>query len=207
MSKEYIIHGTPKKNIIKILKSGYIDPNPEHHAMLHNNNPKQIFTQLIFKSTRKYNIYKQSIQIPHFFNACVVLKKKILKDLPFYSVGIGRFYNTFRKGIKSGNNIIYGKGKLPKIPNVNKLKKHITNFKSPEVINFMYSHEILFNRKIYLKKYCDCIIIMQTNIKENNQDNIKETMQIENLAKEKGIQLKYQKFNFGINKFVNLIES
>ena len=51
-TSEYIIHGTQIKNLIKILKDGYInnDPDKKDIVMLKDwGKTRQIFTQLIYK--------------------------------------------------------------------------------------------------------------------------------------------------------------
>jgi len=75
--------------------------------------------------------------------------------------------------MNSKNNILSKNGKLEKIPNLKKLKNEINkqNEKIDKIhmkeINFLYSHEIMFNKKILLNKYCHCIIIHKNIIKNN----------------------------------------
>ena len=83
--KEYIIHGTTAKNLEDILNSKYIEANinNKNEGMLLNNSVNQIFTQLLYR-----NLPNENIQIPQFFNCCIILNKKILKDYPFYATYI-----------------------------------------------------------------------------------------------------------------------
>lgn len=77
---EFIIHGTTSTNLMKIIKDGYIDNTPNKHLAAYDNHPKQIFTNLMFKG-----ISNQATQVPFWYQACVLLDKKILIDQPFYS--------------------------------------------------------------------------------------------------------------------------
>ena len=56
-TNEFIIHGTLYKNLLKILKDGYIDNNPDKKNLDYISNPKQIFTQLIYKNIPKPKLY------------------------------------------------------------------------------------------------------------------------------------------------------
>ena len=196
MPKEYIVHGTNSDNLLQIIEQGYIDPKPKKKNiyMLHNKHPKQIFTQFIY-----YNIPNQKKQFPFWSQCCIVLHKKIIKKLPFYSTGIGGFSNKFSDGLISNNTIISGVGKLDKLPKVTKLKRHINNYMTKNDIGpvtFMHSHEILFNKKIMLNKYCKCIILYK------NSNNL---FRLESLCKELNIPIKYTA-SYGINKIIDLIE-
>jgi hypothetical protein len=205
---EYIIHGTSDENLIKILKKGYIDNNPpkKHIMMLNDNPPKQIFTQLIYK-----DIHNEKYQKPHWYSAAIVLDKKILKDYPFYATSIGGFKDKFENGKTNKNTIIYGEGNLPRMPNLTKLKneisKRLNNFKS--AVDFMHSHEILFNQKIPLDTYCKCIVIMGTYIKP--KEKLKLVEQIENINTFH-IPIKFYTTDrdsmrgIGINNFIDVIE-
>ena len=176
--------------------------------MLKNKPSYQIFTQLIY-----YDIPNQEKQIPHWFSCAIVLNKSILKDYPFYSTTIGSFSNKFENGKESKNVIIYGDGDLNKMPNLSKLKSKINkNMKNSflGIVQFMHSHEILFNKKIPLDKYC--IKIMIRGKKENYKGD-KEIEKIIDLAKEKNIPLKFRDYKINgknektINNFIDSIES
>jgi hypothetical protein len=87
------------------------------------------------------------------------------------------------------------------MPNLKKLKNHINNYMK-ENEHFIYTHEILFNKKIPLKKYCLCIIYTGNHISDN----------IINLSNKLKIPIKQfhnvDKFFYpGMNKFIDLIES
>ena len=205
VNSEYIIHGTNTRNLINILNEGYIDNTPpkKNIMMLSDNPPKQIFTQLIYK-----DIPNEKIERPLWFNCAIVLDKKLLKDYPFYASSVGGFTDKFENGKTNAETIIYGEGNLSRMPNLTKLKNAITkrlNIKNVfKGLNFMHSHEILFNKKISLDAYCKCIIVFgaSTSVKD------KETM-IE-LANKINIPLKIyvdkkKQFN-GLNNFIDIIE-
>lgn len=68
---------------------------------------------------------------------------------------------------------------------------------------FLYSHEILFNKKIYLKDYCKCIIFNNNNIPENyillaNKLNI--------IIKKYSDMKNKSCYLYGLNNFIKLIE-
>ena len=200
--KEYIIHGTQPENLIHILQDGYIDTKPlkKYMTMLKNKPPNQIFTQLVYK-----DIPNQKEQIQHWFSCAIILDKNILKDYPFYATDIGGFKDKFENGMNE-NAIIYGDGNLTKMPNLTKLKNKINkkmehNFLGN--VEFMHTHEILFNRKIPLDKYCIKILIIG-----NHNNKIME--KIINLGKEKKIIIQFRDYidkNKPINSFINSIES
>jgi hypothetical protein len=210
--KEYIVHGTTPQNLIKILQDGYIDnkPSKKHITMLQDKPSNQIFTQLVY-----YDIPNQEYQIPHWFLCGIILDKSILKDYPFYATDIGGFKNKFENGMNE-NAIIYGDGNLTKMPNLTKLKNKI-NKKMEENkflgnVEFMHTHEILFNQKIPLDKYC--IKIMLKGKKEEYKKNKdKEIDKIIEFSKDKNIPIKYRDYklrgknNKPINNFINSIES
>jgi len=221
-NSEYIIHGTQIKNLIKILKDGYInnDPDKKDISMLKDwTKTKQIFTQLVY-----YDIPEQNQTIPHWWSCAIVLDKQILKDYPFYANNVGGFKNNFDNGLINNDTnpkydstiFIRGKGKLNKIPSLTKLKKHISNYmtkKAPAIFNkekFQYSHEILFNKKIPLDKYCKKIMILG----KKNQYKDEQTLidSIVNLAEERNIPLKFRDYKLKgknekpINNFINSIE-
>ena len=199
--KEYIIHGTVEQNLENILKDGYITPNNEKADTLLSKSPNQIFTQLVYR-----NIPGQEIDIqqrPFYGNCAIVLDKQILKDYPFYACTIGSFHNNFNNVFESNDtNILYkSHGKLERMPNLKKLKNHINNYMKKSE-NFTSTHEILFNKKISLKKYCLCIIYTDNYISDN----------IINLSNKLKIPIKQfpnvDKFFYpGMNKFIDLIES
>ena len=120
----------------------------------------QIFTQLLYR-----NLPDENIQYPHWFQCCIVLDKKILKDYPFYATSIGgfkkNFSDAFSKDIEKSKDIfVKSKGNLKKYPNFTPLKENILKRMSrkSDTISFIHSHEILFNKKIPLKKYCKLIL-------------------------------------------------
>jgi hypothetical protein len=204
-NSEYIIHGTNSVNLLNILNNGYIDNTPpkKHIMMLHDNPPKQIFTQLIYK-----DLPNEKIERPLWFNCAIVLDKKILKDYPFYATSVGGFTDKFENGKTNEETFVYGDGNLSIMPNLIKLKNaiskrlHIKNvFKG---INFIYSHEILFNRKIPLDTYCKCIIVFGGSLSQKDRENMKELANKINIPLKIYIDKKRQ-FN-GLNNFIDMIE-
>ena len=221
--KEYLVHGTNVNNLIKILQDGYIDNKPAKKdiIMLKHKPSNQIFTQLIYK-----DIPKQEKQFPHWWNSGIILDKSILKDYPFYLTGVGGFSDKFENGMKNEYAIIHSDGNLSRMPSLKKLKNHINKFMEKDIIigkgmklydggiKFMHSHEILFNQKIPLDKYCIKIITYTTNNKlhtEDKDDKLKNKL-IE-LAKEKNIPLIFRenyipiKHKKPFNELINIIES
>ena len=190
---EYIIHGTQAKNLIKILKVGYItnDPDKKDIVMLkHQAQPKQIFTQLVYK-----DIPNEKIKKPYWMSCAIILDKKILKDYPFYATIIGSFKIKFEDGKTSEDTILYGEGNLTRMPNLSKLKTKINHG-----FDFMHSHEILFNKKIPLDIYCKCIVL-------GPYITPKEEKSIIELAATIDIPVKKNSEFLGINKFIDIIES
>ena len=172
---EYIIHGTSIENLNKILKDKYIKikPNKKNRMFLSENNHQninQIFTQLIFK-----NIPNSGFQDPHWLSHGIVLRKQILKDLPFYATDLGRFSYSFDNAMKRKDLLAKGNGNLKKYPDLKQLKTHIKNYvkKNKYRTGFTHSHEILFNQNISLEKYCVCIIVKGNFKNEKIINNLK----------------------------------
>jgi len=104
---------------------------------------------------------------------------------------------------------------LTKIPSLTKLKKHISKQLTKKVPSLMrheqfeYSHEILFNKKIPLDKYCIKIMIIG---KKNQYKDNKTIEEILKLAKERNIPVKFRDYKLRgnnekpINNFINSIE-
>ena len=204
--KEYIVHGTQPENLIHILQDGYIDtkPHKKYMTMLKDKPPNQIFTQLVYK-----DIPNQKEQIQHWFSCAIILDKTILKDYPFYATNIGGFRDKFENGINDEKSIIHGNGNLSVMPNLTKLKnkinKQMKENKFLGSVEYMHTHEILFNNKIPLDKYCIKIIIkickhskiIDKIIKLGKEANI--TIQI--------IDYKTIDKNEPLNSFINSIEN
>ena len=156
----------------------------------------QIFTQLLYR-----NLPNENIQIPHWWDCALILDKKILKDYPFYATNIGGFLNNFNDAfINNSKKNIYakGKGNLQRMPNLKNLKNNIENIMNKNIIlksaQFMHSHEILFNKKISLKKYCKlivCSIPCENIVKLANKLKIPVITRVKN----------------GLNNFIDLIEN
>ena len=200
--KEYIIHGTQPEILVKILEDGFIDNNPDKLTVL-DKKSKQIFTQLVY-----YDIPDQENQKPHWFFCAIVLDKKILKDFPFYANGMGQFQDKFENGKTAKDTIIYGDGNLTRMPNLTKLKNIINRS-----LDFRHSHEILFNKKIPLDKYCLKIMISFTKdeLKKMKLSD-KYTEKIIELAKQNNIPVKFRDYKNGktdkvINNFIDSIET
>ena len=205
----YCLHGTSIENTISILKDGYIIPS-KNLTMFVDESTNQTFAQIIYRG-----ICNQANQKPHWGNICFILKKDILKDLPFYATKIGGFSNTFEEGIKNkSKHLAYGSGDLLIMPKLRKLKEHIFDYMDKEgenIVGFIHSHEILFNKNININKYCLGIIIYihSQDIYKKNKKDIKN---IEKLSKKYNLFIKYEiaknKFSgYGLNNFIDLIES
>ena len=203
--KEYIIHGTTDDNLVDILRTEYIESNinkKKQGILVESQAVNQIFTQLLYR-----NLPYENIQFPHWFNCCIVLDKKILKDYPFYATHIGGFYTNFSDAFsKDAENIfVKSHGNLKKMPNLKKLKIHIQKrMERDDTTEFMHSHEILFDKKISLKKYCKCILY-----RDDTKDKIPKNLIT--LAEKLKIQIKHygnkNKFiGYGLNNFIDLIE-
>ena len=221
MSKEYIIHGTLEEQLVKILEDGYINNNPNKKLFIglahYDKKPKQIFTQLVY-----YDIPNQANVKPHWWNIAIVLDKKILKDYPFYATNVGEFKNNFNNGLINNDTnpkydkkiLVRGKGKLTQLPSLTKLKKQISKQLTKKVPSLMrqeqfeYSHEILFNKKISLDKYCIKLMLIG---KKHHYDS-KMIDKLIDLAKAKNIPLKFRDYKLRgnnekpINNFINSIE-
>jgi len=209
--KYYILHGTLVKNLIKILESGNINIIHKGSKGMLNKSSNQIFTQLLYR-----NIPNQEDQVSFWFQCCIVLDKKILKDFPFYATNIGGFKNNFNSAFinntekKTENRncvIIKGNGNLEKMPNLSKLKKNINEYMEEKKkyihdVQYIHSHEILFKNNIPLNKYCLCIIV-NFDILDNEQ--IKK---IKKLSDDNNIPIKnYEFVDTGLNNFIDLIEN
>ena len=201
--KEYIIYGTWSKNLESILKDGFIaiDTTNKKDNLIYNkiSDKNQIFTQLIYP-----NIPNEKIQLPHWGNYAIVLDKKILKDYPScWLRGFSyKFNNTYKVLTKT-------KGKLKRMPNLTKLKNIINNSLDnvfsyfSDYANFVYSHAILFNKNIPLKKYCLCIVV-NGEMEEIPQKIIKLAGKLEIPIKKKSKDT-YPYYR-GINNFIDIIE-
>lgn len=199
---EYIIHGTSHNNVESILLDGYIrkDIDKKHLSML--NTPSNfIFTQLVYR-----NIPNEQYQPPSYGQYVFVLDKRILKDLPFYAGRIACFENINPDGSydKSDNAIImHGKGKYKRMPCLNKLKSHIESYMINENNIFLYSHEILFNKNISLKKYCIALVY-----KGDYKDIPKNVVILANQLKIPiKVFIENNKSFIGINNLINVIKS
>lgn len=205
MEEEYIIHGTTENSLLEILDKGYIDYKVSKNKRTMTDEKHQIiFTQLIYK-----NLPHQENMIPHWFQFAIVLDKQILKDFSFYATFLGGFNNMYKKDSKE-KAIITSPGKLNKYPDMSKLKKYIytkMNKDDYDKTNFIHSHEILFSRRIYLKRYCKCIIMRIYD--KTKTKNSKLYDKIEKIAKKEGISIIKYYFNheneIGINNFIDII--
>lgn len=226
---EYLVHGTHYENLLNILKDGYIDIKPKSKnaiIMLDDKPPRQIFTQLLY-----YDIPNQANTIPHWMTSAIILDKQLLADYPFYATHIKGFKLKFSNGLinnktntKYDNEILVrGKGNLEHIPNLSKLKTHIAKHMAKNTqkiidsfhVKFQNSHEILFNKKIPLEKYCKTIMILGKKGDYKHSKGNRESMinDIIELAKQKNIPLKFRDYKLRgnnvkpINNFIDSIEN
>jgi len=197
MSKnEYIIHGTQPINLINILKDGFIDNEPikKYRTML-KTSPKLIFTQLIYP-----DIPNETKQNPHWLQCCIVLKKELLKDYSFFVTPVGGF------DAKEKQIILQSDGNLSKMPSIVKLKKYINKTLETSPTDFMHSHEILFDKKIPLDKYCKCIIMYDYNLTDKKEKAQKlEIIELANKLNIPVITRKISMRNKGINNFIEVV--
>ena len=155
----------------------------------------QIFTQLLYR-----NLPNENIQIPYWFDCALILDKKIFKDYPFYATIIGGFLHNFNDAfINNSKQNIYakGKGNLQRMPNLKNFKNNIEKIMNKNMFKsaqFIHSHEILFNKKISLKKYCKLIVCS------------KPCENILILANKLKIPV-ITSVNVGLNNFIDLIEN
>ena len=197
----YVIHATRIKNLINILKNGYINNKPIGDTMLDKqDHPEQVFTQLTFRE-----IPMEQKLYPFFTlgGCCIVLNPDILRELPFYATRFGRFRQRFCDGLTDPESIMVGQGHLDRVPDMTPLKKDIIRRvdaapKWVGVDKFATSHEILFGRRIYLERFCKCILVYRRG---------PETKQIRELCKKRGIPFKILQRIKGIEQFIDLIES
>ena len=212
--EEYLLHGTQDENLIRILKKNAIQAKPpkKYITMLVIKPSNQIFTQLIYK-----DIPNQGTQKPFWGSSVIVLSKQLLKDYPFYATGVGGFKTNFEEAFKEDNEIHEDNkiiiksplGNLSRMPNLTKLKNKINQFceKGKSFfgnINFMHSHEILFNRDIPLDKYCVAII----------EGAYEHSPELEKICNDRGIPfMQLEKPDkkdihkqIGLNNFIDLID-
>lgn len=204
--KYYIIHGTTEKNLLNILKSGYLetDIDKKNNGILSESDKvNQIFTQLLYRG-----LPNQKYQIPYWSNCCLVFDKQILKDYPFYATHIGGFYKNFLDAFsKDAKDILAkSKGKLDKEPDLKKLKEHIRKTMKEDFASsatFINSNEILFNKRIPLKKYCKYILYTKSRKKGIYPEIIPKKLLL--LASKLNIPIKYYD-SFGLNNLIDFIE-
>jgi hypothetical protein len=201
---EYIIHGTQTENLIKILKDGYIDNNPDkkYMAMLGEwGKTEQIFAQLIYK-----DIPNEAEQNPMWGMCAIILDRKILKDYPFYATHIGSFKDKFENGMtNSEDTIISSRGNLSRMPNLAKLKTKIEKSMKFGITSFIHSHEILFNQRIPLAKYCKCIMCNPYHNPEEKRKLIKLASSLD--IPIKFYELKKKHFGISLNNFIDMIDT
>jgi len=205
----YIIHGTTHKHLLGILKDGFIDPNPKERMAQYKIHINQIFTQVIYK-----DIPNEKSQYPFWGGCCVVISKKILRDFPWYCLrGVGGADDhTFRYNMnridKESRVIQKSWGKLDHIPNITKTKnginwvmtKKFEKFSDFRKINFIHSHELMFNRRISLKKYAVCIV-------SYSYPDMKTFPEIDKYCELSGIPIIYlPNVFYGINKLITKID-
>jgi len=204
--KYYIIHGTTDKNLVNILKSGYLEANIDKKnegVLSQTDKVNQIFTQLLYRG-----LPNQKYQIPYWFNCCIVLDKQILKDYPFYATHIGGFYKNFLDAFSKDAKYILAKskGKLDKAPDLKILKEHIRKKMKSDFASsatFMHSNEILFNKRISLKKYCKYILYSRSRKKGIYPEIIPKNLLL--LASKLNIPIKYYN-SLGLNNLIDFIE-
>lgn len=167
----YLLHGTSIENLIKIL-------NNENPVLKVKPDKKNYDTDLIdFKGIFAHLLYPgipySNKQNPCWTYVCLILDSNILKDLPFFATRLGGFDDLSFKFLA------HGKGKLGKMPNLEKLKKFINEriTQPSKSRNDLYksSHEIVITSDIPLKKYLLKIIIYGF-ISKNDRESLSNYM-------------------------------
>lgn len=171
----------------------------------------QIFTQLIYP-----DIPYEEAYIPHYGGIAIVLSPNLLFDYSFYITRIGGFLNKFNNAFKQSkkkynNQLSFSKNNIIRHHTTNnatdlqkkiKIAKKLINkqcqIMGKSLIGFMYSHELLFNKKIKLEKYCLMIIIYK-NVCKNIDIIIK-------LCKKNNIKVIMYDNYLGINNFIKVID-
>ena len=201
-NSQYIIYATTNKNLLQILKDGYITPKSKLVGYYMSiNSPKQIPTQLMY-----YNIPNQANMWP-YMGTCIVFDKKLLQDFPFTATP------------RYDSNIInFGKGKLTKPPKLTKLKSYISQAMTKKKVldthtRFMDSHIIYFNKNIPLDIYAKKIMFIgkKNCIEYKNEKEIISS--IEKIAHNQNIPIKFRDYKLRgndekpLNNFINSIEN
>ncbi len=197
---EYIVHGTHSKNIESILSDGYIrtDMDKKYLSMLYTHS-NFIFTQLVYR-----DIPNEKYSNPCYGQYAFILDKQILKDLPFYAGYIACFKYINKNDGSYDKNYIYmhGKGKLKRMPRLTKIKNKIEDYmKTGEI--YEYSHEILFNKNISLKKYC-IALVYKGDYEDIPKNVVTKATQLKIPIK---IYTNNKKCFNGINRFIDVIEN
>lgn len=193
----YVIHSTRTvDNLLRILSDGYVNNVPTGDTMLSlEHHPKQIFTQLVYKG-----IPNEQTQRPFWIGqSCIVFKPHILRELAFYATDVGGFSTRFADGLSHPSNLASGSGKLDRMPNLAKLKNRIevrTQQKNLRGLAYIHSHEILFGRRIYLSRFCECVVV---------QDGIHGLNKIKEWCDKRKIPLRIFDGDTGIDGFVDVI--
>ena len=193
----YVVHSTRTvDNLLRILSDGYVNNVPTGDTMLSlEHHPKQIFTQLVYKG-----IPNEQSQRPFWIGqSCLVFKPEVLRELAFYATDVGGFSTRFRDGLSDPNRLASGSGKLDRMPNLVKLKNKIgerSQLKSLQSLAYTHSHEILFGRRIYLNRFCECVVV---------QDGIHGLNEVKEWCDKRKIPLRVFDGDTGIDKFVDAI--
>jgi hypothetical protein len=226
----YVIHGTFLGNLSHILKSSQLETHPKYGRKFLDTdhyNPHQIFTQILFT-----DLPNEMHQLPHWFGVGIALDKKILKDKKWYATKIGGFLEQFSDAFNSETNKkqltqehqdgeILARNAKPnaaRIPSLKKLKEHITSrMKAQELgeINFMHSHEVLFDENISLEEYGVAIVFSKWAFNNDKILTPDKRAYITRRCAELSVPLilygdskrSNKKDSLGINKFIRLIDS
>lgn len=173
----YFTHGTFfAKNMIAILKDGFIKPNkdidPKFRILGGGEELDDIYGHIYFDE------YPNTM--PTYFEPCFILHPKILCDFDIKIHKIWRLNETTINKSNSPKKIKKELDDLRKylINSANKIETHPDGSKT--ISSWYYRHEILFNKKISIKKYvigivcddCACLEkdfkIIKQLIKEKN---------------------------------------
>jgi hypothetical protein len=206
----FVLHGTSFENCLSILKNKTIYCDSKT-GMLEEDNPKQIFMQLIYRDIRN-----QENLLPFWFEYCFVFSPEILKIYPFYANHIGEFSKTFEEGMmkKEPEKYACGHGNLKIMPKLSNLKEEIDDYMKKfnlDNITFMYSHEILFGNDIPLQHCLGIVVRTPFPDKLKNDKDYKKLMK---LTKECNLFLTMFPYSTreelgllnGLNDFIDIVE-
>ena len=201
----FVLHGTSLENCLSIMKNKKIYSDSKSGSLVEEN-PKQIFMQLIYRDIRN-----SENELPFWFKCCFVFSPEILKIYPFYANHIGEFSETFEEGMmkKEPEKYACGHGNLIIMPKLSNLKEEIDDYMKNDMgnINFLYSHEILFGNDMPLQH---CLGIVVRIAFPEELENNKQYKQLMKLTKKCNLFLTvfpyFKEKELGLNDFIDIVD-